>query len=107
MDEHFCEVDALGCIILRCHVAVLESPMNLDLGPAFTRAQAVVNGLVAGVPFPTQQILFHDQTEDSDGDRARQREGWPARTTGVPASRKVADAIRHLSGSKPRGAEGE
>ena len=30
------------------------------------------------LPFPTQQILFHDQTEDSDGDRTRQREGWPA-----------------------------
>ncbi|MEO8335533.1 MAG: mechanosensitive ion channel family protein [bacterium] len=30
------------------------------------------------LPFPTHQILWHDQTEDSDGDRARQREGWPA-----------------------------
>ena len=29
------------------------------------------------LPFPTQQILFHDQTEETDGDRARQREGWP------------------------------
>jgi hypothetical protein len=27
------------------------------------------------LPFPTQQILFHDQKKDSDGDRARQREG--------------------------------
>ena len=31
------------------------------------------------LPFPTQQILFHDQTEDRDGDRRTQREGWPAR----------------------------
>ncbi len=23
-------------------------------------------------------MLFHDQTEESDGDRTRQREGWPA-----------------------------
>ena len=30
------------------------------------------------LPFPTQQILFHDQTEATDGDRRRQREGWPA-----------------------------
>ncbi|MEO8520430.1 MAG: mechanosensitive ion channel family protein [Acidobacteriota bacterium] len=30
------------------------------------------------LPFPTRQILFHDQTEESDGDRSRQREGWPA-----------------------------
>ena len=31
------------------------------------------------LPMPTQQVLFHDQTEDTDGDRAKQREGWPAR----------------------------
>ena len=30
------------------------------------------------LPFPTQQILWHDQTEATDGDRTRQREGWPA-----------------------------
>lgn len=30
------------------------------------------------LPFPTQVVLFHDQTEETDGDRRRQREGWPA-----------------------------
>ena len=30
------------------------------------------------LPFPTMQVLLHDQTEDGDGDRSRQREGWPA-----------------------------
>jgi small-conductance mechanosensitive channel len=30
------------------------------------------------LPFPTQVMLFHDQTEATDGDRTRQREGWPA-----------------------------
>jgi small conductance mechanosensitive channel len=39
------------------------------------------------LPFPTQQILFHDQTEDSDGDRHRQREGWPAGQGEVPSPR--------------------
>ncbi|MEJ6509454.1 MAG: mechanosensitive ion channel family protein [Octadecabacter sp.] len=29
------------------------------------------------MPYPTQVHLFHDQTEDWDGDRARQSEGWP------------------------------
>lgn len=35
--------------------------------------------VAAGIdlPFPTQQVLLHDQTEEADGDRARQREGWP------------------------------
>lgn len=30
------------------------------------------------LPFPTNVVLFHDQTESTDGDRTRQREGWPA-----------------------------
>lgn len=37
----------------------------------------------AGVdlPYPTQQLLLHDQTEDRDGDRSEQREGWPSDLT--------------------------
>lgn len=41
---------------------------------------AIRNALsTAGIdlPFPTRVILFHDQTEEIDGDRTRQREGWP------------------------------
>ncbi|MEM8754957.1 MAG: mechanosensitive ion channel family protein [Pseudomonadota bacterium] len=30
------------------------------------------------MPYDTQVHLFHDQTEETDGDRTRQREGWPA-----------------------------
>ena len=43
--------------------------------------RAVAEALAgAGIdlPFPSQQILVHDQTEATDGDRAHQREGWPA-----------------------------
>lgn len=29
------------------------------------------------MPYPTNVVLFHDQTEAVDGDRTRQREGWP------------------------------
>ncbi|ART83411.1 mechanosensitive ion channel protein MscS [Oceanisphaera profunda] len=36
------------------------------------------------MPYPTQVHLFHDQTEEVDGDRARQREGWPAGRGEVP-----------------------
>jgi small-conductance mechanosensitive channel len=39
------------------------------------------------MPFPTQQILLHDQTEVTDGDRRTQREGWPAGQGDVPAAR--------------------
>lgn len=30
------------------------------------------------MPYDTKVHLFHDQTEETDGDRAGQREGWPA-----------------------------
>lgn len=45
------------------------------------------------LPFPVQVVLFHDQTEDTDGDRKRQREGWPAGKGVVPkAARRKAPA---------------
>ena len=46
------------------------------------------------LPFPTQQVLFHDQTEETDGDRRRQREGWPAgkQSDTVPRPRALAGA---------------
>ncbi len=33
------------------------------------------------LPSPTNVVLLHDQTEEADGGRARQREGWPAGPT--------------------------
>ena len=34
------------------------------------------------MPYETAQMLFHDQTEATDGDRAQQREGWPQKKEG-------------------------
>jgi small-conductance mechanosensitive channel len=48
------------------------------------------------LPFPTQQILFHDQTEETDGDRSRQREGWPAGNKPVPKPRNMGDSLKQL-----------
>ena len=48
------------------------------------------------LPFPTRQILFHDQTEETDGDRSRQREGWPAGKGDVPEPRSIAGSIAQL-----------
>lgn len=45
------------------------------------------------LPFPTQQILFHDQTEETDGHRRKQREGWPAGPDDIPRSRRVVDVL--------------
>jgi small-conductance mechanosensitive channel len=54
------------------------------------------------MPYPTQVHLFHDQTEETDGDRANQREGWPAGKGDVPRPVRIADAIRE-SGERSRG----
>jgi small conductance mechanosensitive channel len=50
------------------------------------------------LPYPTHQVLLHDQTEETDGDRSRQREGWPAGDKPVPAQYNAAHAL-----SKPDG----
>jgi small conductance mechanosensitive channel len=45
------------------------------------------------LPFPTGVVLFHDQTEETDGDRSRQREGWPPGKGHVPAPRPLGAAF--------------
>lgn len=55
------------------------------------------------LPFPTQHVLFHDQTEESDGDRSRQREGWPAPHQGQPTlPRNVALEVKGLGAALNR-----
>jgi small-conductance mechanosensitive channel len=49
------------------------------------------------LPFPTRQVLFHDQTEETDGDRLRQREGWPAGGGGVPEPSGVGASLNRLT----------
>lgn len=49
------------------------------------------------LPFPTQQILFHDQTEETNGDRSRQREGWPAGKIEVPKPRSISGSLKKLA----------
>lgn len=58
------------------------------------KQKLVANGI--DLPFPTQQILFHDQTEATDGDRTHQREGWPAGTGEVPKQRTIGGSLRQL-----------
>lgn len=52
------------------------------------------------LPYPTQQILFHDQTEATDGDRRRQREGWPAGRGEVPLPARQCGANARASGDE-------
>ncbi len=65
---------------------------------------AVKKALTEGgvdLPFPTQQILLHDQSEETDGDRARQREGWPAGKTQPPPPRPIAAGRERLARALP------
>ena len=69
----------------------INPPRRADIMDAQDKVlEAIKNTLTAhgiDLPFPTQQILLHDQTEATDGDRKTQREGWPAGQGNVPESR--------------------
>jgi hypothetical protein len=54
------------------------------------------------LPYPTRQILLHDQTEATDGDRRAQREGWPAADGEVPEAAGVARALGRLAEARPQ-----
>ncbi|MEO0770062.1 MAG: mechanosensitive ion channel family protein [Cyanobacteria bacterium J06649_4] len=68
----------------------------------------VCNDLVAAgidLPFPTQQILFHDQTEETDGNRATQREGWPVAPNGdTPRSLNLSRSMLTMVKAQQNGA---
>ncbi|MEG4571331.1 mechanosensitive ion channel family protein [Microcoleus sp. N3A4] len=55
------------------------------------KKKLVENGI--DLPYPTRQILFHDQTEETDGDRSQQREGWPAGKSKVPKPRPIGGSV--------------
>ncbi|TYZ06173.1 mechanosensitive ion channel family protein [Hymenobacter lutimineralis] len=69
----------------------VNPPRQADVLDAQDRVlEAIKNKLTENgidLPFPTQQILLHDQTETTDGDRRQQREGWPAGPGNVPEAR--------------------
>jgi small conductance mechanosensitive channel len=67
----------------RAHILAATDAVITAIKPAL---------LAAGIdlPYPTQQVLFHDQTEVTDGDRSRQREGWPAGVKPPSFSRQMA-----------------
>ena len=68
-------------------------------GRVITAIKKKLNENGIDLPFPTEQILFHDQTEETDGDRSRQREGWPAGHGPVPKPRNIAGTSSQLARS--------
>jgi small-conductance mechanosensitive channel len=61
-----------------------------------TEVKSRLQGAGIDLPYPTRQVLFHDQTESTDGIRAKQREGWPSRGKDDPPPRQ-----RDQGGTKP------
>jgi small-conductance mechanosensitive channel len=49
------------------------------------------------IPFPMRTVLFHDQTDETDGVRSHQREGWPAPREGNdPKPARLGLAVRSV-----------
>lgn len=70
-------------------------------GDVITVLKAAMDKAQIDLPFPTQVVLFHDQTEETDGVRGKQREGWP-KGDNPPAPRGVAAML----GKRDERAEG-
>jgi len=74
---------------IRANVLTVQSNVMTEI-----KERLLAHGI--DLPFPTQHVLFHDQTEETDGDRSRQREGWPAGPGPVPEAHGTGRAIDRL-----------
>ena len=54
-----------------------SSVVNVD-SEVKTKVKLALDDAGIDMPYPTHVILHHDQTEEIDGDRTSQREGWPS-----------------------------
>ena len=84
-------------IRVRWWTAPRRSDVVSARGPVIAAIKKALSESGIDLPFPTQVVLFHDQTEETDGDRRKAREGWPAgdnppgprRLNANPLSREV------------------
>lgn len=95
-------VAALGDFAVQLDLFVwIDPPQRVEMldvvDRVLERGKAALGAAGIDLPYPTQQLLLHNQTEATDGDRARQREGWPARRGG-PNPRPRAKPVRDAAG---------
>lgn len=85
----------------------VHPPRQLDvLNVQDVVLERIKTSLVAAgidLPFPTTQVLFHDQTEETDGDRGRQREGWPKGPEAAPGQAGIGCIIARMAARKETG----
>ena len=84
--------DFANVVRLRWWTASDQSSVRHTKGEVLQAVYKALDGAGIDMPYPTQVHLFHDQTDEHDGDRARQREGWPS-TGEDPRPRRIADAV--------------
>lgn len=86
--------DFANVIRLRWWTASDQSTVRHTTGEVLQSVYQALDKAGIDMPYPTHVQLFHDQTDEHDGDRARQREGWP--TTGDdPKPKRIADAVEN------------
>jgi small conductance mechanosensitive channel len=76
---------------------------NDDVGVRDRLIPAIVQKLMEhgiDIAYPTQQLLLHDQTEESNGDRKQQRAGWPARDAETTRPKRIVDALEPVLDSQ-------
>lgn len=97
---------ALGDFTIDVKMRWWTAPGRLDIvtisGEVLTSLKLALDDAGIDMAFPTQVVLFHDQTESTDGDRTRQREGWPAGSN-PPRPGNVARALAQRNGDAATG----
>lgn len=69
--------DSSNIIRLRWWTASDRSTVVHTFADVIKAAYVALDKAAIDMPYPTSVVLFHDQTEEFDGIRGKQREGWP------------------------------
>lgn len=91
--------DSWNTVRLRWWTASDRASVIHTFGEVIEAAYKKLDAAGIDMPYPTSVLLFHDQTEETDGDRSRQREGWPAGGGAVPASARIGQALQRSDGA--------
>ena len=104
------QVDAVGDFAVILRPRWWTHSRRADVVAVRTKVVSAIKEALdaAGIdmPYETQVHLFHDQTEEVDGRRGEQREGWPAGPNGErPRSREEATRKEAAQEAAARAAE--
>lgn len=87
--------DSQRASVVKTHAAVIRS------------VKEALDEARIDMPYDTQVHLFHDQTEETDGNRNAQREGWPAPSEGEAPRPRYERELEEKRKSRPAAREEE